>query len=121
MVSSIRKSIESLYQDSCIIYRLQSVKDEVTGITQGDSWEAAHLDVPCRLSSKNVVQTVRGEMANAITKVVKLYLAPEIEVAPGSKIEVTSRGRTYLFRNSGLPAVRTNHQEIVLELWGENA
>jgi hypothetical protein len=121
MVNSIRKSIERLYTDSCIIYELQGIKDEVTGITQANNWVAVHQDISCKLSSKNVVQAVRSDMASKITKVVKLYIAPEIEIKPGSKIEVTSRGKKYLFRNSGLPAMRTNHQEVALELWGEKA
>ena len=56
---------------------------------------------------------VMGMSGKVITKV-KLFIAPEINVMPGSKIVVTQKGRTTEYKNSGEPAIFDTHQEIML-------
>ena len=119
MVNPIRRAMERLYGDTCTIYEIQHVKDDATGITHKEGWAAVAENLPCRLSSKSVVQTQSVDGLGQITKVVKLYLAPEITVKAGSKIVVSRRGRTEVYQNSGEPTTRTNHQEIALAYHGE--
>ena len=51
----------------------------------------------------------------------KLFISPEVEIKPGSKIVVTQNGVTTEFSNSGKPAIYTNHQEIMLKLFEDYA
>ena len=82
---------------------------------------------PCRLSFSGASsQTLSGLEAAGEAKPwsqagqsVKLFLAPEREVPPGSKITVTGRGVTRVYGRSGQPAVYGSHQEIALALWDE--
>ena len=46
---------------------------------------------------------------------------PEVYVPPGSVIEVTQNGITRKYKHSGISAVYTNHQEIVLEAYKGSA
>ena len=52
-----------------------------------------------------------------MVQTIKLFIAPEIDIKPGSKIDVTHLGVTTSYKRSGNPAVYHTHQEIMLELW----
>lgn len=116
MVAAARKAIESRYVGSCNIFEYQSVKDSVTKITSQQEVTVLS-NQPCRLSFKTVTSTSDSDGAANITQIVKLFIAPEIIIKPGSKITVTQNGRTTDYENSGKPAVYTHHQEIILELF----
>ena len=59
------------------------------------------------------VNTETDNESKVVTKI-KLFIAPEINIMPGSKIVVTQRGRTTEYKNSGEPAIYETHQEIML-------
>ena len=73
---------------------------------------------PCRLSFEKQAAVFRTDTAASVTQGLKLFLAPEIRVKPGSKVIVTQNGITGAYSASGEPAVYSTHQEIVLELSG---
>jgi hypothetical protein len=76
-----------------------------------------HHDKLCRISYSSNKKSEQTETANAITQIIKVFTAPELEIKPGSKLIITSKGRTVEYKNSGVPAVYDTHQEIVLELF----
>ncbi len=115
-----RKVIESTYDGTCNIYEKQSYKDPDTKVT-GQKMMKVVEDRSCHLSFSNISPADETENISRIRQVIKLFLAPEIVVKPGSKIEVTQAGRTEFYSGSGKPAVYCSHQEIVLELWKEKA
>jgi len=111
-----RKAIESKYEHICTVIEYQKVKDLVTKITS--SKEVIVLeDKPCKLSYSTVKSATETENASALQQVVKLFIAPEIVIKEGSKLSITKDNRTTEYKNSGIPAVFTSHQEIVLELF----
>jgi hypothetical protein len=116
MVTGARNAIESLYNGRCTVYEYQSVTDSVTKIT-GDQEVPVLTDEPCRLSYKTVTGTSQDDGAAAVTQTVKLFITPEVVIKPGSKITVTQNGATADYQSSGQPAIYTNHQEIILELF----
>lgn len=62
--------------------------------------------------------TITGnEAAASKTQTAKLFISPEIEVKAGSKISIAHQGKTIDYKRSGEPAVYTNHQEIMLDLF----
>jgi len=116
MVSAKRKAIESLYVGTCTISEYQEVRDPVTKITKHEPVDVL-TDQPCKLSFQKVSSTNQTEAAAMVTQTVKLFIAPEIVIKPGSKITVTQHGVTTEYENSGEPALYSSHQEVILELF----
>lgn len=116
MVNARRRAIERLYKGVCTIKEFQSVKDPITHITSKK--EVVVLEnQPCKLSFEKQTAASNTSVQAIIAQSTKLFVAPEIEIKPGSKIIVTQNSRTTEYSRSGEPAVYTNHQEIMLELF----
>ena len=110
-----RKALEMFYEHTCTIKEFKSVKDPVTKQTKKQ--EVIVLEnQPCRLSHSSVKSTDQSDSSASVQQVIKLFIAPEIEIKEGSRIIVTHEGRTTEFKHSGKPAVYPSHQEITLEV-----
>lgn len=115
-----RKAIEATYDGTCRIYGMQSVKDPVTKVTRQE--EAIVQDgVACHLSYSSTAPAAGSDTVTGVAQTIKLFLAPELVVPPGCRIEVTQQGRTESYAQSGKAAVYSSHQEILLEIWKEYA
>lgn len=111
-----RKAIESLYDGECTITEHQKIKKENKSTGFGDV--VVHEDVPCRMSFKTINSTNQTDTAaSAVVQIIKVFLAPEIQVKPGSKLTITQNGVTTEYKSSGEPAIYSTHQEIILELF----
>ena len=111
-----RKAIESLYDGKCTITEHQKVKKEnkSTGFQDVVVFE----NIPCRLSFNTINHTNQTDTAaSAVVQITKVFLAPEIQVKPGSKLTITQNDVTTEYKSSGEPAFYGTHQEIVLELF----
>ena len=111
-----RKAIESLYNGKCTITEYQKVQkaNKSTGFEEIVVLE----NQPCRLSIKTVNSTNQTETgASALTQTIKVFLAPEVQVKPGSKLTITQNQVSAEYKSSGKPAHYYTHQEIVLELF----
>lgn len=111
-----RRQIEQLYDGICTVYEKRAVFDPETKVTRSEE-TAVFEEEPCRLSFSNSPAAADANPAAAVSQTVKLFLAPEKEVKPGSKIVVTQNGITESYAQSGRAAVYPSHQEITLELW----
>ncbi len=60
-------------------------------------------------------------MYYSISQTIKLFINPDVVIAPGSKITVTQSGETEVFKASGKPAKYDTHQEVILELEKDKA
>ena len=113
---SARKAIESLYDGKCTITEYQKIKKE--NKSTGFQDVVVLEDVPCRLSFKTIDSTNQTDTAaSAVVQITKVFLAPEIQVKPGSKLTITQNDVTTEYQSSGKPAVYSTHQEIVLTLF----
>lgn len=111
-----RKAIESLYDGKCTITEHQKVKKE--NKSTGFQDVVVFTDEPCRLSFKTINNTNQTDTAaSAVVQITKVFLAPEIQVKPGSKLTITQNDVTTEYKSSGEPAFYSTHQEIVLELF----
>ena len=111
-----RKAIESLYDGKCTITEHQKVKKE--NKSTGFQDVVVLTDEPCRLSFKTINNTNQtNTAASAVVQITKVFLAPEIQVKPGSKLTITQNDVTTEYQSSGKPAFYSTHQEIVLELF----
>lgn len=111
-----RSAIESMYDGKTTISEYVPKKDPVTKRTTNQEAEIIK-DQPCHLIFKSVPNAKETDTGTGLSQVVKLLIAPELNIKPGSKITVTQKGRTVAYKNSGMPAVYRTHQEITLELF----
>lgn len=110
-----RKAIESLYDGKCTITEHQKIKRE--NKSTGFQDLVVLEDVPCRLSFKTINNANQTDTAASVVQITKVFLAPEIQVKPGSKLTITQNNVTTEYKSSGKPAFYSTHQEIVLELF----
>jgi len=115
VVAAVREVLESTYTGTCDIVERQKVTKEnkSTGFEEITVLEKQ----PCKLSFSTIKSSAPGEAAASIVQITKLFIAPEIDVRPGSKLTVTQNGTTAEYTRSGKAAVYNTHQEIVLELF----
>lgn len=111
-----RQAVEKLYTGSCAVTEHRKVKDEVSKLVNYEDVTVLEAQ-PCRLIFKSAPAAGQGEAAADVIQTVKLLLSPDIAIRAGSKITVTQNGVTADYTRSGIPAVYSTHQEIVLELF----
>lgn len=112
----MRKAIESLYDSTCTVIEYQKVRKE--NKSTGFDEVPVLKDIPCRLSYSNITNTnITDKGAAQVVQIIKVFLAPDINIKPGSKLSITKDGHTQDFKSSGEPAMYDSHQEIVLELF----
>ena len=119
ILKSAREAIHSMWDGLCTAFENKNSKDKY-GIVSSEKVEFCR-DVPCRLSFKTISQAEQTEWGANVSQVVKLFISPEVYIPPGSTIEVTQNNVTRRYKHSGISAVHTNHQEIVLESEQEKA
>ena len=109
-----------LWVGKCTIYEYQDKTDPKT-------WQTTHelvatlVDEPCRLSYNREQSTNIQNGVAVVSQSITLFIRPDLVINPGSVIEVTQHGVTERYKGSGQPAVYCNHQEIVLQLYEDNA
>lgn len=109
-----------MYEDTLTVTEYVKSKNEKTKLMESEETVVLE-DQPCKLSYEQITQAVQGDVAS-ISQVIKIFLAPEVEIKEGSKITViTKAGITADYKQSGIPAVYPTHQEIVLEAFERRA
>lgn len=111
-----RRALEATYDGTCRIYGMKAVKDPETMVTRQEE-VLVQEGIPCHLSFSSAAPADGTGVAAQVVQTIKLFLAPELLVPPGSRIEVTQHGRSESYAQSGKAAVYSSHQEIVLDLW----
>lgn len=114
-----REAIQSMWTGICNIFGFKNSKNKYGTVVS--EVKELYKNIPCRLSFKNISQTSQTESFAVNSQVVKLFIAPEVYVPPGSVIEVTQNGVTRKYKHSGISAIYTNHQEIILDVEQEKA
>lgn len=112
--------LATLWTGRCTIYEYQNYTDP-------DSKQTTQREVPvlenepCRLSYRYEQATNIQSGAAVVSQMVILHIRPDLEIHPGSVLEITQHGKTVKYKGSGQPAVYCNHQEIVMELYNNEA
>ena len=109
-----RRAIESSYNAKADVFEEKKVKE---GVTTKFRQVKVHSCIPCRISYSDIDSTSPSDTTAGLVQVIKLFTSPKHKILPGSKI--VAKGVAY--KSSGQPAVYPTHQEIILELWKENA
>lgn len=111
-----RRAQESMYEGLCTIMEYHDVRDEKTKLSHEEEVTIVE-NQPCKLSFEKLNAVVQTDTASAKSQIIKLFLAPEVQVKAGSKIIVTQNGMTEEYSSSGQAAIYSTHQEIILELF----
>lgn len=105
-----------MYEGLCTIMEYHDVRDEKTKLSHEEEVTVVE-NQPCKLSFEKLNAVVQTDTASTKSQIIKLFLAPEVQVKAGSKIIVTQNGMTEEYSSSGQAAIYSTHQEIILELF----
>lgn len=108
----LKNAVSRLWTGKCDVINYTDTKDD-DGITKHERVIIAE-GVPCRVSYESDSHGTQSNTTDNISQDIKLFIANDIEVKPGSEITVTQNGVTRSYVSSGIPAVYTAHQEIPL-------
>ena len=116
----VKNPLAALWVGKCTIYEFQDVTDSETYQTTQKEVPVL-VDEPCRLSYNKEQATNISSGAAVVSQSITLFIRPDLVIKPGSVIEINQHGVTEKYKGSGKPAVYCNHQEIVLQLYEDNA
>lgn len=105
-----------LWKGKCTIYEYRDIVDPITHLTTQKEVPVL-VDEPCRLSYNFEQATNIRSGAAVVSQSITLFIRPDLVINAGSVIEITQNGVTEKYKGSGQPAVYTNHQEIILQLY----
>lgn len=119
-VANATNPLAALWTGRATIYEYKDTTDPITHQTTQN--EVAVLeDEPCRISYRYEQSTNMQSGAAVVSQSIILFIRPDLVINPGSVIEITQHGVTQKYKGSGSPAVYCNHQQIVLELYDNEA
>ena len=116
----VNNPLALLWTGKCTIYEFQNVTDPDTYQTTQKEVPVI-VDEPCRLSYNHEQATNIQSGAAVVSQSITLFIRPDLKIKPGSVIEITQNNVTERYKGSGKPAIYTNHQQIILQLYEDNA
>lgn len=112
MVNLARRQLERLYDCTCYVISEIDAMDPDTGIMNKTSKREGPF--PCRISYKTLSAGQSAEIAKFSTITV-LFVAPDVIIPRGARIELVGRNIKQLFRSASISARYDTHQEVQLE------
>lgn len=109
-----------LWTGKATIYEYQHITDKDTYQTTLKLTPVL-MDEPCRLSYNHEQATNIQNGAAVVSQSITLFIRNDLVIKPGSVIEVTQNGVTERYKGSGQPAIYSNHQQIILQIYEDNA
>lgn len=109
---AIRRHIESYYNRECDIYEYRGEADE-DGITLTKPVKAME-GIKCRVVKKGMHIAEENGAISATKLRVRLLYSPEINIKPGSVVEIKNGGGSERYKCSGLPFIYDSHAEAEL-------
>ena len=115
-----KSPLGKLWVGICTIYEYRDVIDPDTYQTKHEMFPLV-INEPCRISFTRESTTDKTNGAAKIIQNTMLFIRPDLEIKPGCIIEVTQHGRTVKYKGSSKTALYTNHQEVEIELYEDDA
>lgn len=121
----VNNPLSVLWVGKCTISEYKEITDPETFQTKHELTIVA-VDEPCRVSYgqgaySRASTTDVTDGAPYITQTITLFIRADLIIKEGSVIEVTQYGRTTKYKRASKPAVHSNHQEVLLEVYEDNA
>lgn len=107
------RNLQKLWRDTCSIYNFEKLKDPKTKTTEFKEI-LVQENIPCRISFQNISSTSETPSIAITNQVIKLFLSNKVEIKENSKIVVTRNGISKTYKASGIPAIYSVHQEVIL-------
>lgn len=108
--------LKSLWIGKCTIYEYQNITDPFSYQTTQKLMPVLENE-PCRISYNHEQSTDMKSGAAVVSQSITLFIRPDLRINPGSVIEVTQHGVSEKYKGSGQPAIYSNHQQIILDLY----
>ncbi len=115
----VTNPLTMLWTGRATIYEYQHITDPDTFQTTSELVPVLQ-DEPCRLSYNHEQATNIQSGAAVVSQSITLFVRKDLVIKPGSVIEVTQNGVTEKYKGSGQPAIYSQHQQIVLQLYEDN-
>lgn len=112
-LSFITPIIHVLFTGICNIYETVPVVDKRSGISRGSEEKLVYEEIPCQLSHSSLTPSESSPFPEA-TQQIKIFLDPDIEVKPGSRIEITQNEETAVYYATSQANRFDSHKEIAL-------
>lgn len=121
----VKNPLSLIWTGKVTIYEYQDKTNPETFQTTHEL-VAVVTDEPCRVSFGEHAyafgKTVSTENGSpVISQTITLFIRPDLDIKAGSVIEVTQNNVTTKYKRAAQPAVHSNHQEILLELYEDHA
>ncbi len=116
---SVRNLIEKNYRGKCTIIEKQKITKADNSIGFNDV--TVYENEPCRVSFENITSSNETDSVNSISQTIKLFISPDLTIKPGSKVVVNQDNLQFVYQSTGIPAVYSTHQEILLKSDQERA
>lgn len=114
------RNLQKLWRDTCSIYNFEKVKDPKTKTTEFKEI-LVQENIPCRISFQNISSTSETPSIAITNQVIKLFLSNKVEIKENSKIVVTRNGISKTYKASGISAIYSVHQEVILVIDNKGA
>jgi hypothetical protein len=121
----VSNPLSVLWVGRCNIYEYQKVTDSETYQTSQKLVKIV-TDEPCRVSygqsaysRANPTDISNG--AAYVDQTITLFIRPDLVIKEGSVIEVTQHNVTNKYKRTSKPAIHSQHQEVLLELYEDKA
>lgn len=116
----VTNPLSVLWVGKCTIYEYKPVTDEETYQTKHELTPIV-IDEPCRVSYSRETTTNIANGAPYFEQTITLFIRPDLTIKEGSVIEVTQHGVTNKYKRASKPAVHSLHQEVLIEVYEDNA
>ncbi len=117
MVEKMKKALEPFYTHRCTVYEKEPLF--IDGKTTFSEKEK-YVMIPCKLSVKAYLfgENAGSEKNNTlkITKKVKIFMPPQYEIKPGSRLEIYDGERCSMYARSGEMSFYASHNEVMAEI-----
>lgn len=112
-----REIQETQYEDTCTVIERRTQRNATTKRDEQTEVETL-TDQACKLIfKKEGTPSQSSTTIDAVVEEIILLISPEVQIKPGSKIEVTHKGIKENYSHSGKSQIFATHQEIALTLF----
>lgn len=121
----VKNPLSLLWVGRATIYEYKETTDKETYQTTHELVPIV-IDEPCRVSYGQTTYSRASttEISNGaplVDQTITLFIRPDLTISEGSVIEVTQHDVTVKYKRSSKPAIHSQHQEIILELYEDHA
>lgn len=113
-MNRFRKTIEKLYDSTCVI---SGGKEKIKDFTTKEiklTPKIKYKNIKCKISKQSLSKNTQTDTVNQVVYELKLFISPDLEIHQGDTIEITDRFRSKTIYKAGEGFKYNTHQEVIL-------